>query len=267
MEKDTRIWDPFLLEDNKIYFWQIGPLRIWIERWNDEWIAAYDYAENETVLKYPEDGGIRYPKRPELIELNRIVAKVDKDILSFHPVMDVKPIVVGADTPFKILPKNEALIFINVPISIRITAGESKKSVLMEIPTVLLSNTWVGSPSAGELSLSLKTSAVRKIDNLNPKPNRAGCPVLIKNLSSVPLEVEKICIHTENLSIYRGNSRLWTNKMIISYLGPDKTSEIKRLKSAPGMEPDEKLLSKPVVQAKSGILRKSFDLFKQLSIS
>ena len=265
MSFNSEIWEPFDFLSEESRYVRVGPLKIWMERHSDEWFLASDYQDDETghlnVLK-DEDG---FTEKPEDLVWRRIVASTDTSTAVLLPVMNEKPIVVGADTPLTILPGNEALIFINVPASIRLLAGTRRQSVIYELPTVMLSNTWMGSPASGELCLSLKTSAVRSKDLLNDKPNRVGCPVLIKNLSDNPLELQKICVHTENLGIYLGNIRLWTNRVTINYFGTEKNSEIRRGKGGPKMEENEKLLSPPRTPAKDSFLGKSINLFRFLT--
>ncbi|MBI9104361.1 MAG: DUF432 domain-containing protein [Spirochaetales bacterium] len=264
MNKNKDIWKPFEFVDDRSYFIRIGPLRLWMERHDEEWFLAYDHQADEmgsTIVSKPSKGFI---KKPDSISWHRIVATTDTNRITLFPVMDELPIVVGAEPPLIILPRNEALIFINVPVSIRIAAGTKKQVILFELPSVVLSKTWVGSPVNGELCLSLKTSAVRRKEYLTDKPNRVGCPVLIKNQSAKPLELEKLCVHTENLGIYLGENRLWTNKVVITHLGVNKNSEVRRVKGAPGMEENELQVASPRIPAKDGIFRKSFDLFKIL---
>ena len=58
----SEIWQSRSIQNGITYFWQIGPLQIWLERHGDEWLLAHTHVEDETVLITP-DSGEKHPGR------------------------------------------------------------------------------------------------------------------------------------------------------------------------------------------------------------
>lgn len=226
----------------------------------------YKIGENEQQLSVPGSREYLNKQPPADLQTIRIVSKRTEPVIRFRPVLGSMPLVVEAETPLLIMPKCSALVFVNIPLHIQLTTGTDFSTVLNEIPSVKLSKTFFGPPTDGDLCLALKTAAVRDKDLLLKKPNRAGCAVKIINNSNEFLEFSKLCINTENLGIYLGKNRLWTNRVLISFYGHERTSEVHHKNGPPGLDKNEIELVAETPYSGENFIKRSFDFFKKIRL-
>ncbi len=254
------IWEPVVIEKDRYYYWQINPLKLWIKRTKDEWLIASEQSseeiDNEKVMI------AEFQEKPETLAWNRFVCADDSNIIQLLPALQDRAVVVGSEMPVKIFPDNSALFFLSIPIWIRIYAGENRKIMLTEIATIVLSNTWFGDPTTGELCYSLRTRARRSIDDLEISPHRAVCPVQIINRSQINLDFQKLSVHVEHLKIYSGQKRLWTNEVCISFVSEDQLSKIVFSDKIPAFEDGCTLLSEERAVVDKSILKRSISILK-----
>ncbi len=254
------LWDSHKIEVKKDYHWKIGSLDLWVRKADDEWLIAYaqvceDLDSKKSIIAKPQ-------KKPEDIGWNRFVIDDTSRIVQLVPVLQDRAIVVGSEIPVKILPGNKALFFMSVPIWVRVYVGENKKVMLTEIPTIVLSNTWFGDPMTGELGYTLKTTARRSMGELRISPQRAVCPVRVKNDTQSQLDFQRLSVHVEHLRVYRGSKRLWTNEVHIDFFGDDLPSRIDFSDKMPDFEEGCMLLSEERTPVDKSLLKKSVGILK-----
>jgi hypothetical protein len=259
-----KLWEPVFLERDIEYCWQIGPLSFWMRHSEDEWLVASESQSTDADSK--EVAAAMKQNKPEGLEWTRFIFIEESGSVQLVPALQDKAIVVGSEMEVKILPGNRALFFVSIPVWIRILVGGKKKgSTLIEIPTVNLSNTWFGDPMTGELGYSLTTRAQRTINANAVSQYRAVCPVVMKNSSSSVLDFQKLCIHVENLRVYKGKQRLWTNEVRITYAGESQPSRIDISDKKPTIEEECTLLCGERIPFNKSILKKSVSIFKYFS--
>ncbi len=100
------------------------------------------------------------------------------------------------------------------------------------------------------------------MDELEESQQKAVCPVVVKNKSEIQLDFQKFCIHVENLKLYTGTKRLWTNEVDINFFGEDQPSRIELSQKKPQIEKDCTLICEERVPASTSLLQKSAGLFK-----
>lgn len=254
------IWGNFEVSDDSYHFRQIGPLKFWVRNKNNEWLIAHDRfpEEKESLASEVLKEG------DESISWKRFIISDKERVIYLSPVTPGRAIVVKPESELKISSGSEALFFLLFPAKIKISVG-TKKNVITELSSQILSNTWFGEPDSGELCYSLKTSARRTIEGLTPRPHQVVCPVYIKNNSQSDLNFKRLCIRTEYLSIYQGENWLWSNKVHVSFRGDNHVSKIKYNSSVPDFEKIHGLLSPPRSKPVKDFSLKSFDTFKFLT--
>lgn len=252
--------DPFWatqpLEPGEWCSWQAGTVCLWAKREQHEWRVTSTRSVHETEeLKID-----RHLPPPEGTEWKRWAFK-DKDAsVTVSPTMPDKPLVVRPDSPIRIPRGNEALFFISIPIHLQVQIGEKKNLLIYEEPSVVLSKTWFGPPFSGELSYALRTGGSREIEGAKQGRHRAICPVLITNKSEEELNFEKLSIRAMHVNIYRGENRLWTEEIHVSYRGEQVFSEVSFGKHPPKFETiRERLAGAREPMPKGNFFRKSFD--------
>jgi hypothetical protein len=244
---------------DKEYYWQIGSLKMWLKKTEDEWLIAYEQSAHD--LESEEMVIAKLSKKPESPEWTRFVC-ASPDTMQLLPALQDRAIVVGSEMAVKILEENSALFFVTIPVWLRIYAGDKKATMITEIPTVPLSNTWFGDPMTGELCYSLTTRARRSIGESESNPHRAICPVKITNRSKSPLDFQKFSIHVEHLRVYAGEKTLWTNEVKTTFFGEDQPGKIDFSDKKPDLEKGCVLLSKERIPIDRSLLKKSVSFFK-----
>lgn len=253
------------LDSNRLYRAQIGPLTIWLSLRYDEIHIATERLENELVENETTSFAAVEGGEQANLDWKRWIVGSRCNQVSFLPVMPDRPVVVRPDVPVKIPKDKEAIFFVSIPAWVRINMGKSGQTILCEEPSIIRSNIWFGDLMSGELCYSLRTRARRHIAEIEPKPHRVTCPVRIRNTTESQFDVERFCVHVEYLKIYKGAARLWTNEILISYMGEDIASKIDYMQQPPEYEPIETTISEARIPMKKTLLKKSLGTFKQLT--
>ena len=149
--------------------------------------------------------------------------------LRLLPVLPDRPLVVKPEHPFTLLRRASARIYMRIPTWIRVEAVEERDggaSVLAEIPTVHLSDTWWGDFQEGELAYWLTTQGRREFTPDLFKAHFVMSAVQLDNRSDDDLRVEKLSLRVEHLSIYEKDGWLWAEEVRVDYHGEDDGSEV-----------------------------------------
>ncbi|MBN2138101.1 MAG: DUF432 domain-containing protein [Sedimentisphaerales bacterium] len=254
------LWRPHRIEQDQCLETRIGPLKLWLRRNSDEIHIAAKYDKTTDTAKRA------YPPRPAEtqkftgLDWGRWVCG-DCDKVLLRPAAPDRPAVVRPELPIKIPSGQEALFFVGVPVWVQIGAGETGQVRLCEKPSVALSNIWFGDPMSGELCYSLRTRARRSVFDAQPQPHRAVCPVTIHNSAAAQVDVERFCIHVAHLSIYPGQSRLWTNGVRITYKGEAENTQLEYSKNPPDYEKVDAVLTPPRTPVKKSFSKISLGSF------
>jgi hypothetical protein len=253
--KTKNFWAPQTLEPHDWRLWEAGTLRLWAKREHHEWrVTSSRQDEREEVslgqAEAPPIGGA----------WRRWAFKAEAALITASPAMPEKPVVVRPDAPLCIPRGNEVLFFVSIPVVLQLHIGANRKLLIHEEPTMILSQTWFGNPTSGELAYALRTGGSRDLEGVKKGQHRAICPILIRNASEEDLNFEKICIRAMHVNIYRGAKRLWTEQIQVSYRGEKKFSELSIAPQPPTYEQALTLVGTAREPApKDNFLRKSFD--------
>ncbi len=136
---------------------------------------------------------------------------------------------------------------------------------IFEEALVVLTKTWFGDPITGELCYGLATRLHQGIDSVEPSAYLAVCPLSITNDSDTDLVFEKICLHVENLSVFRSPKRLWTNRLNVVFRGPDQGTQIEIDRDAPGFEKGLALFADARQLASGWNIRRTFGILKSFA--
>jgi hypothetical protein len=254
------------LDSDKLYRVQIGPLVLWIRRGLDEIHIATERLTTEIV---DESDTASFTcvndSEPPNLEWKRWVVGAQCNEITVLPVMPDRPVVVRPELPVKIPKDQEALFYFSIPVWARIVVEKPGRTILCEEPSVVRSNIWFGDLMSGELCYSLRSRARRRIIDIEAKPHRVACPVRIRNRGGVQFDVERFCVHLEYLKVYKGITGLWTNEVLISYLGEDTDSKIEYAQVPPDDEVVEGVIGEARTEWKKTLLKRSLGTFKSLT--
>lgn len=255
------VWEPRRISTDQCLHWQIGPLKIWIRRVDDELHIAKENAPNDDETLVVAESWSEFEGKEA--DWKRWVVGARDNVIRFLPIMPDCPVIVRPETDIVIPKGDEALFFVGIPVSVRITAGENEPVVLWEIPTVRLSKSWFGDALSGEVCYALRTTARRSLDRLPARPNRAVCPV--KNAAKEELDFQRLCLRVDHLNVFGGPSHLWTNQVNVTYRGQEQLSQVDFVEGPPPMSGAARLISQSRLPATQGILRKSFSTLRTFS--
>jgi len=259
------VWKPSRIEPEQCLRSRIGPLSLWVKRLHDEVLVAVERlpeaeADDEVLAPAP----ITEPE-PETLSWGRWIVGSDTDVIQLVPVMPDRPVVVRPELPVKIPTGHEALFFVSIPIWVQVTAGESQSLVLCEEPTVVISGTWFGDPTSGELCYAVRTRARRVIQDPEARPHRAICPVRIRNAAPSQLDVQRLCVHVEHLRTYEAESQLWTNEVDVTFQGEERPGQVDYGKEPPTFREVGEMLSDARRPLTNSLLKKSLVSFRSFT--
>ncbi|MBU0678324.1 MAG: DUF432 domain-containing protein [Verrucomicrobia bacterium] len=246
------LWDPFELPPGRCTHWQIGPLDLWIRRTALEWhIASSRDPLKEERLKVENDAN-----PGEDLNWRRWTAGKDQTRVQLTAVMPDRPIIIRPDGAFTVLPHEEVQFFVGIPVWISVKAGDNE---LQEMATLVLTNSWFGDPTDGELCYGLLTTAKRTPEDLHNRPYRAVCPIRIKNSSDENLDFQRLCLRTQFLTVFLGKNHLWTSEGRVTYRGEAKFSRLIYGRNAPEFDDAERKIGEARKSPERGLWAKSFD--------
>lgn len=260
MEKTgIAVWDPVEIPQKKCAMWRF-PLRgIWVERIETEW----------HVLSLPErrehgDAAYRLVARSQKPPSSQWRHYLHRDIGTMQPspVLPDRPVVMRPDRALTLLPGQSTIFFLELPVWFRLSTSGYRPAKVFEEPLTVLTRTWFGDPVTGELCWGLATRLHHSIESVDLAADRAVCPLMIENDSESDLEFQKICIHVENLSIFRGTGHLWTNSLLAVFKGPDQATQIEIVHTPPGFEEGMVPLSEARLPSTGWNIRRTFGMLK-----
>lgn len=250
-------WKPMTLSAGDDRLVEIGPLRLWIRRTAHEWRLAW--VGNEPHSE-PLGPGLAVDDPPDQAKWNRWAASAGHDELRLVPVLPDRPLVVRPEDSFRIPPGAKVRIYVPVPVWVRVQTDD--RTVLTEVPTVHLSNTWFGAPDQGELAWALKTDTLHEYEGIPVTPHEALCRVDINHKGKDQLELSRLFLRAAHLRVYRAGERLWTNAVKATYEGGDRVGSVDYLKRAPSQAVGAVRLSDErepstgtLVRARAGLLK------------
>lgn len=198
----------------------VGPLTIWIRGVQNElWVASHRAGEGEEPLR----------ELPEDVQWSRWALNEGQRHIRVLPVFPDRPLVVKPEHPFTLMHRASARVYMRVPAWVRLEALERPEggpTLLTEIPSVHLSDTWWGDFLDGELGYWLVTKGRRSITSDLFEPHLVMAALQLDNLSSDDLAVEKLALRVEHLSIYERDGWLWAEEVRVEYHGEAEGSEI-----------------------------------------
>ena len=257
------LWDPLAVKPRFPMYASLGPLEVWVRQEGEDWFVAHRRREPEIAACAPRL--LQPTNKLEDLPWSRWVSSRPTDRVRLIPALPDRSVVVRPKFPLNVPTGESVLFYVNIPVWVRVTVGEKPELTLSEIPSVVLSNTWFGEPTSGELCYALKTRALRALEELSNHPFMATCPVRVENQAPTDLDFQRICIRVEHLHVYRGARRLWTNQVEVIFKGEDFTSQINVLKYAPRLEGTSERLCAAREPVERSLLKKSFSFLRSLT--
>lgn len=253
------LWDPNPLDSGERFRVDVGPRRVWVEGQPGEVrFALGDVPE-------PSDcEGDAAP--PASGSWTRWALPAAGATIRMAPALPDRTLVVTPEQAFHLLPGASARVFARVPvwIQLRIQPGDSEAGdgeMVLEVPSVVLSDTWWGSVMEGELAYWLPTSARREVDPSRHRPHMAICSLHLLNRSAASLPVDRLAIRAAHLSLFLDGDVLWSDEARVVYQGSVEGSQIEMSGSPPVEAASARRVASPRVPIQRGLRARTFQRF------
>ena len=255
------MWTKKTIEPEGIYQWHIGKKNIVIKKDDTQWLYAIEDREVPAKMM----------TLPQVID-----ASGDRDwqsaigeksnALLVLPALPEMPLVIKPKSRFTILSGKSVWLYIPVPIYLQFYAGHKKReNLIFETPTENLSQTWFGDFHNGLLSYCLDLELSQTLSVPEGLSHHIICPVRLSNESHTVLDVQRLLLHGEYLTIYGKDENLVANEMRIKFKGESDVSDVQYAAHAPSSFTYKALVSSARDSRASGVLSKSFHFIKSLS--
>lgn len=193
---------------------------------------------------------------------------VDDEATVFaRPAPPDRLLVVSHEHPFHLPRRRQARVFVRVPLFLKLVVRDpgGDELVLLDAPSLVLSDTWWGTVQEGELAYWLSTKARAEVKPDIFLPHLAICPVQFENQSDEALLVDKFAVQAIHLSLFRNEERTWTDEVRVRYLAPAEGSEIRMAGEPPAEDPEAERIAEPRVSIRRGLQARTFDRLRSLT--
>ncbi|MHC4600931.1 MAG: DUF432 domain-containing protein [Planctomycetota bacterium] len=251
-------WKAWTFKTGELRSWRMGPLQLWAALQDREWKLAWKRGENVETKR----GSTPLPPGAAW---ERWVAPESSNGLRFSPALADLPLVAQPVVPFRILPSESARIYVNTPVSVRVSLADDSDRTLLEIHTERLSKTWNGSMTRGTVAYWTRTHVRRNHEPSTIEEHFVTSPIMLANDSKEALRVQKIHVRLPHLSVYAGKGALWTDASRIVFKGTEESQTIREEGEPPPECPGALLLTGPRATPKSGLASLSSSPLKAIT--
>lgn len=253
-------WQPQQLDIDACQHYRLGPLNIYLQRQNQQWLLAREYTSDD-MQQEPVIEPI--PMIPLHLTSQRFLFNKSPDTYQLLPRLMDRPVVVKTLQPVNLPPDEQTTLYISSPVSLSVMLKEPDMP-LQNIPVQRLSDTWFGpSTQVGELCYADKTHARHAKADLPLRSHRAITPVTVHNRSSQMLSIDKVSIPVPFLALYAlPDGNLWTDPVTLSHEGLQALAHFRTGKLSAAEALGATLLSEPVQKPEKHSLVRAFtDIF------
>jgi hypothetical protein len=228
----------------------LGDLNLEVERYSDE-VRIRSWITGDAP---DPDGWVRWA-----VETN--------ERLRLVPATPDRLVVVSPEHAFHLPPRGTARIFMRLPLflRVRVEAASGRDTVLADLPSMVLSDTWWGTLAEGELGYWVTTRARRALSDDLFVPHYAMSSLVLTNDSAESLPVERLAVRVRHLGLFHDGPRLWTGETLVRYESPSLGSEIRFTGMPPGVAGHARTLGPPRDPLAGGFHARTFQRLKSLS--
>ncbi|TVR55201.1 MAG: hypothetical protein EA426_15635 [Spirochaetaceae bacterium] len=262
-------WTNYSLESDIVRYWRIGALDLWMRRTDEEWLYAWRHRDDDDAAPTLDAGSSLGTELPAETEWYRAVTRSSSLTVKFSPLMPDRTVIANPRNPLKLLPGTTVYFYAIIPVFLGVSVlGTHGEERVFEIPTRMLTNTWLGDMFAGKLCYTLASDLYHYPDKAPQGPTDAICPVRLRNTADDPFVVEKIGIFADMMNLYRRAdvtvAGLWTGESRTDFTR-DKELSISVSETRPMPSTDRVLLSKARKSTFDSIWKKGISLLAKIS--
>jgi hypothetical protein len=180
------------------------------------------------------------------------------------PAMPAKPLVFKGSGLY-VLPKQKMTIFLKIPLAFQIYFSKVQpENLLKEITYKRLSDTWFGEPDSGEPAFALGNEFYLTMDEIQITDLEAICPVIIENNSATILNLQRLLIRDENVTLYKNDEKIVTSVVHVEFKGNDVASSVDYRYSKELNGEKQEILAKPRNSSGKNLLNMNFHFIRNI---
>lgn len=186
--------------------------------------------------------------------------------IEVRPAVPDRLVVVSHERPYHLPSGGTSQVFVRIPLFIQVAIiDEDREVIAADEPSIVLSDTWWGTFTEGELAYWLTTKARTELSDDLFLPHFGMCPIRMVNHSEDSLPVERFAVRVPHLSLFSDRGRNWTDQVNVRYEDSPEGSEIRFAREAPEEARAAHLLAEPRIPLDRGFHAKTFDRLRSLS--
>ncbi|HEY7865667.1 MAG TPA: hypothetical protein VIC51_06660 [Psychromonas sp.] len=218
MKNESPWWGEVNLDKDSCLQLDIGPLSVVIEHSDYEW-RIHSQREKEVDANDNRLHKIVGQFSPCYYQdVTRYVVNSSSNHIQLLPALADRPVVCRPVSPINLDAGASVILYVSTPIYVRINLINNKTSLLQELATQRLSDTWFGpSTCSGELCYASVTSGRLDLQKIPYRILRATTPLIIHNNADDNLLFERVALPAPLLSLYAAeNGQLWTQNVTLT---------------------------------------------------
>jgi hypothetical protein len=194
-----RWYGEFDLAAEECLRWDVGPLRLWVQRRDEEWRIRHE--QDEDLWRSDAEVQRGVPSE-EADGADRFFIGDRSGRLHVQPMLPDRAIV-SRPAGGVFVPAGESVrLYVSAPLWLQLEVGELRK-LLREVPTMRPSDTWFGpSNMVGELCYAMRSRCRLRLDEADFLPYRATIPVQVRNHSAKVLVLERLRLPVRQLGLF-----------------------------------------------------------------
>lgn len=257
--EDAAWWGRFPVAVGQALALSLGPLELWAERHDHEWVLSYRHGDDPLAdVCRLED--VEPPKDTEGVRITRHALAATSDHLEFEAALSGRPMVVAVETQLYLPPEQYTALHLSTALTVRVRDGSGIE--LSSIPTVPPQETWFGPSSIdGVIADASRTKGRLELSDLTLRRHRAVTSVSLRNRADDAMAIESVQVPLPQLALYVSESdgRLWTSGLTIERDPSGTKGRVSVASGAP--QPGATRLAAPRAPAPSGMLHAVSALF------
>jgi len=184
--------------------------------------------------------------------------------LIISPAMPAKPLVFKG-SGLNVMPDHRVTIYLKIPLAFQIYFSKIlPENLLREISYKQLSNTWFGEPDNGEPAFTLGSEYFLDIEEINITDLEAICPITILNSSGNILNVQRLIIRCENITLYKNGDKIVTSHVKIEHKGTENSGSVEYEYSKIYNGEKHEIMAKPRTTTDNNLLKINFHFIKNI---
>ncbi len=165
--------------------------------------------------------------------------------LIIAPALPPKPLVFKGML-LNVMSHQKLTFFVKIPLTFQVYFSKViPENLLKEIDYKRLSDTWFGEPDGGEAAFSIGSEYSLDFDHIKADDFEAICPITVINSTTQLLDVQRLILRDENMTLYKNGNRIVCSLVQIEYKGIDVISSADYLFSKEFNGEKQEVVAKP----------------------